>query len=118
MMRDVSARRLWVVRGERGGQSASVFVEAASQWEAAYLAAGEGLRIVVVADAVPFDVPGLGGAAGALFATSPSARRQAGVPLQVGRAFGRAVTPGQRAVFMAAGVAVAVLNWWIPWAQH
>jgi hypothetical protein len=119
MMRDVAARRLWVVRGDRGGQMASVVVEASSQWEAAYLGAGLGLRIVVLHDAVPLDARGgSGGAASAFFAPGASPRRQTAAPLQAGQAFGRPVTAAQRGVFMAAGVAVALVNWWLPWAPH
>ena len=117
MVRDVAARRLWVVRGDRGGQMASVVVEAASQWEAAYLAAGEGLRIVVVADAEPLDA-GSGGASAFFFAAGSSPRRPTAASQQPGRAFGRPVTAAQRTVFMGAGVAVALLNWWLPWAPH
>jgi len=109
MLQDVTARRLWVVRGGVGGQTVSIVVEAATQWEAAYLGASKGLRIVVLGETVPYDGRG-GDATDAMFcSTAPLRQNSAALPEN--RAFGLSVTAAQRAVFIAAGVAVAVLNW-------
>lgn len=101
--RDAPDRRLWVVRGSDRGRTATTVVKAASQLEAAYLGWKQGLSIVVVGEAVPYngsggdpavDVTGIG--KGSSFLSD--------------RAFGRPVTAAQRATFMAAGIAVALLN--------
>ena len=97
--REAPARRRWVVRGSNRGKAATAVVEAATQLEAAYLGWKEGLSIVVVGEAVPYDGPGgdaAGGGRGSSFLS--------------GRAFGYPVTAAQRAAFMAAGIAVVLLN--------
>ena len=109
MLPKVPARRLWVVRGSVGGRTRSVVVEAESQWEAAYRGAGQGLRIVVLHETVPYD-PRIGYDARAHFVRAAPVRTTSAASGQ-SRAFGHAVTAAQRAVLMAAGVAVALLNW-------
>ena len=109
MLPDVPARRLWVVRGGVGGRTTSMVVAARTQWEAAYVGASKGLRIVVLDETVPYDIRG-GHAGGAYFDRNTSSR-QISASTPGSRAFGRPVTAAQRAVFMAAGVAVALLNW-------
>jgi hypothetical protein len=106
-LREAPARRLWVVRGSNRGRPATAVVEAATQLEAAYLGWRRGLSIVIVGEAVPYDGQG----------NHPDARAAGvgtGFPSLSGRAFGRPVTAAQRAAFMAAGIAVALLNWQTP----
>ena len=110
MLPDIAPRRLWVVRGGVGARTTSIVVEARSQREAAYVAASKGLRIVVLDETVPYDAR-RGHAAGAFFVDRTTPARQTSAPSPQSRAFGRPVTAAQRAVFMAAGVAVALLNW-------
>jgi hypothetical protein len=108
MLPDVTPRRLWLVRGGAGGGTTSIVVKAESQWEAAYLGASAGLRIVVLHETVPYDVDS-GDAACAHFGlTIPS--RQISARSPESRAFGPPVTAAHRAVFMTAGIAVALLK--------
>jgi hypothetical protein len=75
--------------------------------EAAYLGSRRGLSIVIVGDAVPYD--GHGDDPGV-----DAAGVGTGSSFLSGRAFGRPVTAAQRAASMAAGIAVALLNWQTP----
>jgi hypothetical protein len=102
--RDAPDRRLWVVRGSEHGRAKTTVVKAASQLEAAYLGWKRGLSIVVVGEAVPYD--GRGGDPAV-----DAAGIEKGSSFLGDRAFGRPVTAAQRATFMAAGIAVALLNW-------
>ena len=99
--REAGRRRLWVVRGTVGGRAASVVVEAATQHEAAYLGWKRGLPMVIVEETVPYTPPACAPAG----PVTGSAGRLANV------AFGYSVSAAQRSVLLAAGVAVAVLNW-------
>ena len=99
--REAAGRRLWVVRGTVGGRAASVVVEAATQREAAYLGWRRGLPMVIVEDTAPYSPPA-GDDAGIVAGAAPHLANFA---------FGHSVSAAQRAVLVAAGIAVAVLNW-------
>ena len=99
--REAAGRRLWVVRGTVRGRTASVVVEAATQREAAYLGWKRGLPIVIVEETAPYSRPA-GDAIGMVAGPAPRSAYFA---------FGHNVSAAQRAVLLAAGVAVAVLNW-------